>query len=114
MNYVFGYALTVIFNIAAIAFAWGKIQQRLDSLEKRFEEERHRNTQEANDIKHIQMEAQRLGVALWGIDGNNGLRSQVRGVISKVEEIQRDISDISAHQIHIRAAIDAINTKLDK
>lgn len=102
----------ILVNLVAIAVAWGKIQSRMDTLEKRFDEERIQNKEESETIKDIQIEAQKLGVALWGIDGNNGLRAQVRGVISKVDDIQKDISQISSDQNHIIKTLDQINKKL--
>jgi tRNA U38,U39,U40 pseudouridine synthase TruA len=86
----------------------------MKQLEKRFDEERNRNNNEARDIQKIQIEAQKLGVALWGIDGNNGMRSQVRDVIGKVEEIQKDINTISVNHKHIMDSIHQINKKLDR
>jgi hypothetical protein len=106
--------IPIVVNIVTIAIGWGKISQRMQHLEKRFDEERHRNETEARDIQKIQIEAQRLGVALWGIDGNNGLRSQVRDVIGKVEQIQKDISTITANHNRIMDAIESINDKLHR
>lgn len=106
--------IPVIINSVALGIAFGKASNRIANLEKRFDEETIRNTKEAESIQEIQMEANKLGVALWGIDGNNGLRSQVRDVIGKVEQIQRDINTISINHYRMTDAIEQINKKLDK
>lgn len=114
MEEYYSIIIPVLLNGIALAVSWGKLVQRINHIEKRIDEEKIRSENEARDIQKIQVEAQRLGVALWGIDGQNGLRFQVRDVSTKVEQIQSDINDIRLHQARITDAIEAISTKLDR
>lgn len=94
---IISYAITVVTAVVAsiITFAvWtGKVDERLDGID-----DGRKKSDETDQRIDVQLHAltitlEKIGVALWGIDGRNGLRGELKEVKAEIKELRQDLTD---------------------
>lgn len=87
-------ATPIIVNGLSLAYTWGKLNQRITTIEKQNQESMVKQNKEADAMDDIKVDAERVKVALFGIHGNNGMNGTMKELSNKVEAMQHDITAI--------------------
>lgn len=80
----------VLVNGLAVAIMYGRLTERVANLKERMESNQQAMIDVAVKVSTLDTNSQKLSVALWGYDGNNGLRGNLKEVSNKMEHLQRE------------------------
>lgn len=100
-------------NLFVAAIVWGKMTERLENTVERLHAVESALKTDGVGIAELETENQRLSVALWGYDGKNGLRGNLKDLSAKVDNLQGDVGEVRSDIRNIEEKLSQIVKMLE-
>lgn len=86
--------VTIVINLLGFAVMWGKINEKVQNISKTQDTQSEETHYMEQTITKLKEDNGKLSVALWGIDGQNGLRGNLKDLSQKVESVRTDMQEV--------------------
>lgn len=83
--------LTLVVNGLGLAVMWGKVNERVTTQSSTSTQLQEDLASLESEVTRLREDNSKLSVALWGIDGQNGLRGNIKELTNKMEGVRTDI-----------------------
>jgi hypothetical protein len=91
MEFLIPIATVLISNLIGFAVIWGRLNERVRQIESQLKDNMVDDKTMMEHFNTLNLELQKISVALFGIDGKNGLRSNIHDTTVKIDVLRLEI-----------------------
>lgn len=96
MDLLLHLTIPVFLNGLALAVVWGKLTEKVKTHETTINSLTTRLAVSESELSKQRDDFSRLSVALWGIDGQNGLRGHLKELTTKTDELKLEVGNLTS------------------
>ncbi len=85
-----GEGIFIIVNLIGYGIVWGKVTQKMEDIDKKQESYDRLDTK----LDELAIKFEQVKTSIFGIDGQNGLRSEVRDIGEKLDALIKQLTGL--------------------